>query len=601
MGRRKDSKKKKLHISNSGTGELRVRKPQAEQFILHFKQLKSHIYQVFTDQKNDDFTLLKQEVQRLGSQINNMPFTFNEKKTVREAAQHIAVIPSLILLDEIGTKLLQFLDIIKPLAERIGVAEAVMPIIDESQNTIRVVQEQNNLPIMSVDSSTDPGELIDLNISTEAEAALLQSIEGFSHRSGQIVQQLPIQQAVVSLHGVQEVVPEVTVNSVAVDATDAADAIDDVETTDIEDEINAADAIKDVETTDIEDEINAADAIEDVGTTDIEYAIDAADVIEVVGTTDIKDAIDAADSIEDVGTTDIEDDIDAADTVGETDAIDSAGATDVTNKTDVVDGLDVPDVTSADATNVADTPDVFEATNVADATDLTGYLEMVESGSTGTAGVNGSTDRNGPPGLTEHRDTAVITEITGEMNIIKELSEEAEPGDADVIGVTGENGEIGVTGVTDDKDEASEANKTNATGITENKTTIGGSLFYNSGTTQLVTASSPISFNQCSLQGLAFNGTTLITIVADGFYYFDWQVSLLAGQVAPSTFGIVVNGSHTSSVNMNSSSANAEVSGSAVINLAAGNTVQLYNLSSVSKEINASSTGAKLTIVRIDS
>lgn len=598
MGRRKDSKKKKLHISDSGTGELQVRKPQAEQLILHLKQLRSHIYQVFTDQRNEDFTLLKQEVQRLGSQINNMPFTFNEKKSVREAAQQIAVIPSLIMLEEIGTKLLLFFDVIKPLAERIGVAETIMPTIDASQNTIRVVQEKN--------LSTDPEVLIDLidNLpyhflnaltypSRDTRAQLSTVLNNISDQTAllgnSVSHNARLRMAGNHIVSLLEHEPASLINEKLTDFISAL--VVSIPDLNIPTEAEAA-LLQSLEGF----SHSSRQIVQQVTFQQTVVSLHSVQkVSEVTANSVAVDATDAAD------TTDAVDEIDVADAVDVEEAIDVTYTTEVADITEVADDTDVPDVISADvtdATNVVDAPAVFEVTNVADATELTGYVEISGSGSTETAGFNSSTDRNGPAGVTEHSDKAVITEITGEMNIIEEVNEGAEPGDADVRGVSGENGEMRET---DNKEEAGAVAKTKGAGLYGNKITIGGSLSYNSGTTQLVTASSPITFNQCTMQGLAFNGTTIVTVVTNGFYYFDWQVSLSADQVPPSTFGIVVNGNHTSSVNMNSSSANAEVAGSAVINLAAGNTVQLYNLSSVSKEINASSTGAKLTIVRIDS
>jgi hypothetical protein len=131
---------------------------------------------------------------------------------------------------------------------------------------------------------------------------------------------------------------------------------------------------------------------------------------------------------------------------------------------------------------------------------------------------------------------------------------------------------------------------------------VGGSVIYASnGATQNVATNSPITFSTSTLQGVTFNGTTTLTIVTAGFYYFDWQVSIANGQTAPNTFGIVVNGNTTNTANMNSNSTNAEVSGSAVINLSAGNTVELYNLSPVTKSITAPQTAARISIFRIGS
>jgi len=126
-------------------------------------------------------------------------------------------------------------------------------------------------------------------------------------------------------------------------------------------------------------------------------------------------------------------------------------------------------------------------------------------------------------------------------------------------------------------------------------------IYASNGVAQNVATNSPVAFSTSTLQGVTFNGTTTLTIVTAGFYYFDWQISVETGSSAPNTFGIVVNGNTTNTANMNSNSANAEVSGSAVINLSAGNTVGLYNLSPVSKSITAPQTAARISIFRIGS
>lgn len=218
-------------------------------------------------------------------------------------------------------------------------------------------------------------------------------------------------------------------------------------------------------------------------------------------------------------------------------------------------------------------------------TGATGPTEAAgATGATGPTGAVGATGETGSTGSTGATGTIGVTGATGAT------------GSTGATGVTGETGVAGVTGATG---ATGPVDPTGPTGFT---TLVGGSVMYvSNGTTQNVAANSPVTFSSNTLQGVTFNGSTTLTIMTAGFYYFDWQISLQTGSTAPNTFGIVVNGNTTNTANMNSYSTNAEVSGSAVINLSAGNTVGLYNLSPVSKAINAPQTAARISIFRIGS
>ncbi|MBT2760999.1 collagen-like protein [Paenibacillus sp. ISL-20] len=218
------------------------------------------------------------------------------------------------------------------------------------------------------------------------------------------------------------------------------------------------------------------------------------------------------------------------------------------------------------------------------------------TGETGATGVVGETGATGATGITG---ATGVTGVTGPAGVTGPTGVTGVTGPT---GATGATGAPGVTGATGATGGTGPTGATGPVGPTGSTTLVGGSVIYASnGATENVATNSPITFSTSTLQGVTFNGTTTLTIVTAGFYYFDWQVSLAEGQVAPNTFGIVVNGNTTSTANMNSNSTNAEVSGSAVINLSAGNTVGLYNLSPVSKAINAPQTGARISIFRIGS
>ncbi|WP_170308069.1 Gly-Xaa-Xaa repeat protein [Paenibacillus dakarensis] len=365
---------------------LRIKKAQADWYVLNVKQLGTYINEVFTTQGSDNFTLLKQQIQELGKYINEMPFTLSEKRSVREAAQEIAIIPDLLNIEEIREKLISFLEVITQLSTRIGLEEAVTPAIDSAIAIIHVEKDDEMSAISAISPKEDERvtdislalaiSQDDLNIPFEEESSILQSLNEVSHSIAQ---------------GAQGEIPQQTVES-------------------------------------------------DLGDT-------------------------------------------------------------------------------------------------------------------------------GEMGATEETEAAGVIE-----------------------GTAGRTGGTGAAGATEE---------TRATRAVADQTTVGGSLlFVSDGVPQTVASGAPIIFNEDSLQGISFNGTTTLTIAEEGFYYLDWQVSLANGQDAPNTFGIVVDGSTAA---MNTNSTIAVVTGSSVINLAAGSTVELNNLSPASKDITAPSAGTRLSIFRIGS
>lgn len=172
-----------------------------------------------------------------------------------------------------------------------------------------------------------------------------------------------------------------------------------------------------------------------------------------------------------------------------------------------------------------------------------------------------------------------------------------------VIGSTGPTGGVEVTAVirrTGTAGAAGASEVTDAAGSTGAGPWVGGAVLYNAaGRTQSVPAMSPIIFSQNELQGVTFNGTTTLAINTAGFYFINWQVALSNQQNSPGIFGIVVNSNTTSPANMASSANDDRVSGSAVINMKVGDTVQLYNLSAQTQTVTSTQTAARLNITRM--
>lgn len=134
------------------------------------------------------------------------------------------------------------------------------------------------------------------------------------------------------------------------------------------------------------------------------------------------------------------------------------------------------------------------------------------------------------------------------------------------------------------------------------KSTVSGSLQYLSGeVSQTVKPAMPIHFNQSSLDSISFDGTSALIIPTSGFYYMEWKIILSDEQVDPKAFGVVINGDIVNRSNTKSSVMDNTVAGSIVINLDEGNRVELYNLSSGSKEIGSPSVSTIFTIIKIES
>lgn len=134
------------------------------------------------------------------------------------------------------------------------------------------------------------------------------------------------------------------------------------------------------------------------------------------------------------------------------------------------------------------------------------------------------------------------------------------------------------------------------------KSTVSGSLQYLSEeVSQTVMPAMPIHFNQSSLDSISFDGTSALIIPTSGFYYMEWKIILSDDQVDPKAFGVVINGDIVNRSNTKSSAMDNTVAGSIVMNLDDGNRVELYNLSSGSKEIGSPSVSTVFTVIKIES
>lgn len=236
------------------------------------------------------------------------------------------------------------------------------------------------------------------------------------------------------------------------------------------------------------------------------------------------------------------------------------------------------------------------------------------TGTTGEAGIAGSaeataTEAASPAGMAGTTVSIGFTGVTGAAGVTGAVTITGLTGPIETTGVTGVIGSTGPTGGvevtavirrTGTAGAAGASEVTDAAGSTGAGPWVGGAVLYNAaGRTQSVPAMSPIIFSQNELQGVTFNGTTTLAINTAGFYFINWQVALSNQQNSPGIFGIVVNSNTTSPANMASSANDDRVSGSAVINMKVGDTVQLYNLSAQTQTVTSTQTAARLNITRM--
>lgn len=576
--KRRDSK---AVIQGLTPGRIRVGKNQATRFVTLIRQLTSRLRAFVEQPVNENFTLIKIQLQSLNDLVSGMRFSLRERRGLRLVVQQIARISNADNLEGILTRLNEVLTLIQSYGERIGVGSEIGPDIAASQHEIQSciesiqsmeaappVNHMDNIPLYIMDATTKPGVG-----SRQRLAEVFQGINEQASRSVSSEQQLERLQAADGMNALLSNGASTATGSIGV--------------------------------------TGAAGTTGPTGLGGLPGATGPKGVREVAGPTSPEGAPGVPGGIS--GATGPTGETGATEAIGETVAtgdagIRAAGATSVTGATGKTGPVGPPGAMAAGATGEAGVTGVTGVTGVLGATGATGVTrrtgvagtteeagatdvtaETGAAAATGAAGGTGSTGRTGSTGVIG------LTRVTGEIAV---TGATGATGAARAIGPTGSTGPTGPMVVTGLAGASGPAGPTVPTG----PVLVGGSVIYASnGTAQKVATDSPVTFSTSTLQGVTFNGTTTLTIVTAGFYYFDWQISLETGSTAPNTFGIVVNGNTTNTANMNSNSTNAEVSGSAVINLSAGNTVGLYNLSPTTKSITALQTGARISIFRIGS
>ncbi|PJN56180.1 hypothetical protein PAEVO_29030 [Paenibacillus sp. GM2FR] len=595
--KRRDSK---AVIQGLTPGRIRVGKNQATRFVTLIRQLTSRLRAFVEQPVNENFTLIKIQLQSLNDLVSGMRFSLRERRGLRLVVQQIARISNADNLEGILTRLNEVLTLIQSYGERIGVGSEIGPDIAASQHEIQSciesiqsmeaappVNNMDNIPLYIMDATTKPGVG-----SRQRLAEVFQGINEQASRSVSSEQQLERLQAADGMNALLSNGASTATGSIGVTgaagttgptglgglpgATGPKGAREVAGPTSPEGAPGVPGGISGA--TGPTGETGATEAIgETVATGDA--GIRAAGATSVTGATGKTGPVGppgamAAGATGEAGVTGV---------TGVTGVLGATGATGVTRRTGVAGTTE-----EAGATGVTGAPGPTEATEeVGAATDVT--AETGAAAATGAAGGTGSTGRTGSTGVIG------LTRVTGEIAV---TGATGATGAARAIGPTGSTGPTGPMVVTGLAGASGPAGPTVPTG----PVLVGGSVIYASnGTAQKVATNSPVTFSTSTLQGVTFNGATTLTIVTAGFYYFDWQISLETGSTAPNAFGIVVNGNTTNAANMNSNSTNAEVSGSAVINLSAGNTVGLYNLSPTTKSITALQTGARISIFRIGS
>ncbi|WP_143328829.1 collagen-like protein, partial [Clostridium beijerinckii] len=212
---------------------------------------------------------------------------------------------------------------------------------------------------------------------------------------------------------------------------------------------------------------------------------------------------------------------------------------------------------------------------------------------TGATGPAGDTGVTGPTG------DAGATGPTGDTGVTGPAGDTGATGPAGDTGVTGPTGDTGVTGPTGD---------TGVTGPTGPTGPTGAGLAADGYVYQLATiadatviggADVPFS-NNGPLSGVTHTpGTTTVTVSTAGVYEVNYGVSITAGIGAQ--IAIAVNGTVDASTPISALVATGEISGNAILTLAAGDVITLRNNSAVALALTlAPSVGAQLTLKKLD-
>ncbi|MFZ5953471.1 MAG: BclA C-terminal domain-containing protein [Candidatus Dependentiae bacterium] len=203
-------------------------------------------------------------------------------------------------------------------------------------------------------------------------------------------------------------------------------------------------------------------------------------------------------------------------------------------------------------------------------------------GPNGATGNQGPTGLNGPTGDTGFTGLTGFTGFTGNTGAQGNTGSTGNTGPNGFTGFTGPTGSIGALGATGNTG----ANNT-LTGFSGNSGPLLGAAasygyFYTtgaaSGVSGTILANSPAAFQgalPAVTPGVTLNGGgTSITVANAGLY----KISYIVQGMAPSVFGIRVNGVVDQTSIFAQASANAQDYGEAIISIPAGATVELINL-----------------------
>ncbi|MBP1924211.1 hypothetical protein J2Z76_000064 [Sedimentibacter acidaminivorans] len=215
------------------------------------------------------------------------------------------------------------------------------------------------------------------------------------------------------------------------------------------------------------------------------------------------------------------------------------------------------------------------------------------TGDTGPTGPTGDTGPTGPIGPTGDTGPIGPTGDTGPTGPTGDTGPIGPTGDTGPIGPTGDTGPIGPTG------DTGPTGPTGDTGPTGPGVTTYGYVYELAtiaDATVVGGADVPFSNNGPLANITHTVGTTTVTVTLAGSYQIDYSLSITAGIGA--AIAIAVNGTVDASTPISALVATGELSGTAILPLAAGDVITLRNDSAVSLTMSlAPSVGAQLNLI----
>jgi hypothetical protein len=237
-----------------------------------------------------------------------------------------------------------------------------------------------------------------------------------------------------------------------------------------------------------------------------------------------------------------------------------------------------------------------------------------ETGATGATGAAGETGATGATGETGATGATGETGATGATGVAGEAGIAGATGATGVTGATGATGETGATGATGETGATGATGETGATGATGATGETGATGATGAGigefgyTYELATiadatvvggADIPFSNNGPLVGTTHTAGTTTVTVATAGTYKIDYEVNITAGIGAQ--IAIAVNGVVDASTPVSALVATGQLSGTAILDLAAGDVITLRNNSLVALTVTlAPAVGAQLNVLRLD-